>query len=1086
MPLSPNSMTLRLAIELPSFADLSKVALLVNRYAAELINDLGLPTAVSVSLTGLARTTWANTALWNISIEGKPCRSRWWPEPMLPEQPAVEAVAAMVGLAIHESRELLLTSELADSIAKEWGVADANGYLNGWSATAFLSFLRAFPKYNFSLGHARALLSSETAGAATESEAAYLFEQAMEESANLVFGVGLTVSPDEYSADYKPEYEKSSKDVAKDLYSRLGLVCPEVRLSSGHLMPGEFQIQINDVRLPLIRGLARTEIVIQKNKSDVTKHGIETFELFDPLYGYWYLCAEDSPETVTKVSPDFVAGPPRLIKQSIVDAVMGNAGSLLTSPIVHLLLESLTNAPDLVKSVEARFGDTPVFRRRLTVILRRLLDEQVSMANLVGILDSLLALREVTRSQQTSVYHFSELEDSPILVAENCTMGGVDATALVSTARLGVRSLGVRNQETVRKLLPVLPLPADLATTLASHDGDAVMPDLEGKRIIELLTLVGERSAMVVNQGLRARIREQMRCEFPELPVIGSSELPRGAVAAGYQTLANIFYNAKRYAEALEAISMAKSLQPEEVTYHYELGRVYDALDRSAEATAEYQLAAQVANDPLWRAEIANTFFRRKAYKDAIALYRELAELDARNAAYFRRLGDCLRESGAFKRAIDAYRRTLELTPEEPFVHAYLGWVLYKQGEYVSNTASKRKYWTESLGEFQRAIQLKPEVAWFHGELHGPLRRLSRLDDAAQQLLEAIRLDERDVSSRLSLASCLSQNGRFTEAVQQLEAARAAFPSVLEIQVELARAYAQVDDYEKAVATGETLNSGDSIPKGAPELLLVLRSAHETATKLAADPRNAELLAALGNIQTRIGNLGAAAELYRKAASIDPSKANLEYRRLLGNTLYKLDDFEGAIRELEIVSELTPEDPLTHNNLGTAYDGLEKTARARECYQQAAMLAPDKFVPRYNLGSSNYRLGQIEAAQDAYLETVRLSDTFAPAHLNLGNCYDKLDRRDLAIAEWEKATALDTTLVEAFYNLGVAQWSAREGSEQDRVKAVACWKKALSLDPNLTNAEDNLEAAESKDKPGRREHLAIFDLVHTSGSEDPV
>ena len=32
---------------------------------------------------------------------------------------------------------------------------------------------------------------------------------------------------------------------------------------------------------------------------------------------------------------------------------MGNAGSLLTSPIVHLLLESLTNAPDLVKSVEA-------------------------------------------------------------------------------------------------------------------------------------------------------------------------------------------------------------------------------------------------------------------------------------------------------------------------------------------------------------------------------------------------------------------------------------------------------------------------------------------------------------------------------------------------------------------------------------------------------------------------------------------------------------------------------------------------------------------------------------------------------------
>ena len=71
---------------------------------------------------------------------------------------------------------------------------------------------------------------------------------------------------------------------------------------------------------------------------------------------------------------------------------------------------------------------------------------------------------------------------------------------------------------------------------------------------------------MVVNQGLRARIRGRCAAGF-EVTGNRVQRTARGAVAAGYQTLANIFYNAKRYAEALEAISIAQSLQPEEVTY---------------------------------------------------------------------------------------------------------------------------------------------------------------------------------------------------------------------------------------------------------------------------------------------------------------------------------------------------------------------------------------------------------------------------------------------------------------------------------------------------------------------------------------
>ncbi len=1090
MPPNPIANPLPLEIKLPQFADLAKVEAAVSQYAAALCADLGLPAAVTVSLTGLPRQTWSETELVSIVAGGRPCRSRWWPQPFLPEQPSVQDVAALIGLALYQSREFLLTSDLARSIATDWGAADANGYRNGWSPGAFLSFLRAFAKYNFSLRHARAFVCANPDGTASESEAAYLFEQAIEQTSELVLGIRIAICPEECSAQYRPEYEKFASDLAKDLNSRFGLICPPVRVESGPLLPGEFQIQLNDIHLPVIRGLARTEIVILRSKSEVTKHGIETFELFDPLLGSWFLCGEDSPEIVTKISPDFLAGPSGFLKNSALPAMAAIAGSLLTSPIVHLLLENLRNAQDLVKDVRTHFGVPPLFQRRLTMILRRLLDEQVSIANLVGILDSLLSLREVIQGgERISVYHFSELEDSPILVAEGQAIAELDIDACVFAARLGVRSLAVRNQETVRLLLPVLPLAPSLASRLASRSGDEVLSEQEGKQIIELLNSIPkEKPAVVVSQSLRARVREHIRCEFPEVPVLGSSEVPKHVLALGYQALSRALYELKRYEEALEAISMAKSLQPEEVPYHFELGRIYDALNRTQEATAEYRLAARVVNDPAWREEIANTFRQRGAFKEAIRLYRELTQLDPASSTYFSQLGNCLYETGAYRRAIDAYSRASQLAPHQALIHANLGYALTFQGDYVSSAARKRRYWTEGLQELQQAIELNPDIAWFHDGMHVPLRRLRRLDDAVIELREAIRLDEKNVSSRLSLARCLSQQDKFAEAVQELEASRTAFPSVLEIQMELARAYAQADDYQKAVATLDAVNSGDTPPKEAAEFLMVLRGAQEVAVKLAADPKNAELYAALGTVQARIGNLRAAAGQYRRAASLDLSKPNLEYRRLLGNTLYKLDDYEGAIQEWEIVCGLAPEEPLTHNNLGTAYDGLDQPDRAQECYAQAAALAPNQFVPRYNLGSSNYRMGRIEEARDAYMEAVRLHETFAPAHLNLGNCYEKLRERDLAIVEWEKASNLDGTLIEALFNLGVGMWAVDDGSGQARTKAVDNWKKALALDPNLTDAEDNLDAVEFARKvkgPGQPEHLEIFDLVHTRGSEDP-
>jgi len=1073
MPPGEHSYALKLEVERAQFADQRELEIYLRQYSTELCADLGLPVDVSVALNTLDQRAFNQSGRFRIVVNGQACRSRWWPQPILPDDPSAQDIAELIGLALYDCREFLLTSELAGLIAAAWRIADSTGSMNPWSPEGFLYFLRAFLRYSFSLRHARRFVETCRVGASSESHAAYLFEQALEEATDVAFGPAVALCQEEYN---KPEYGERFKLLIDNLGDELGLISPVVSIEPGLLKPGEFQIRLNEVHLPVIRGLSRGEILLLATQSDVSQHGIESTQLFDPLAGYWSLCAEDSPETKTKLRV-WPGGPAHYLHDSLRVAILGNAGSLLISPIVHLLLEHLKkSSSDLIKGVRAKFGESPPFHRRLTTILRRLLDERVPIGDLAGILEGLLCLREVRKNGAgLGVYHFSELPDSPLLVADGKPLADLSADDFAFAARLGVGSPSVRKLEKGRQVLPVLPMTQEFQTALSSRSAAGVISQEDRQHILELLNAQPQQDlAFVVSQSLRAGIRELLRFEFPTVAVLGSSEVPQPMLAKGYHAVGTMFLGGKRYQEALEMCLEAASLQPQESIYHYSLGRVYDALERPADAKAEYHLAAHVpTNDPYWQAAVADRFFDRKAYEDAIPLYRTAVSLDSKNASYFKRLGDSFNAIGAFHRAIEAYRQAILLNPEEALYHAYLAYSLTLQGDYLSDVVQKRKHYSEAVEELERAIAIDRDTAWYHHYLSWPLIKLQRLEQASEELRAAIRLDEKNVSARRELADCLSRQKKFTEAVHELEASKEAYPSVLEIQMDLATAYVQAGNYAQALSLAEQISTAENPPKQATEFLTALRNAQETAGKLSTEPENPALFAALGHIHVQLGNLQTAIEQYRRAATLDPSQLN--YHKWLGNTLFKAEDWKHAASEWEKVIALAPDDALTVNNLGTAYDNLDQTEKAMGCYQKASSLAPGNLVPQYNLGSSNYRLGNLEAARDAYQRAVECNDKFAPAHFNLGNCYYRLGQPDEAIAEWERTIRLDPKFVDALYNLGVALRATGDAASESRKKADEYWQEALRLDRNLTVVEDNLQAVAQALEPD----LAIFDLLRS-------
>ena len=257
----------------------------------------------------------------------------------------------------------------------------------------------------------------------------------------------------------------------------------------------------------------------------------------------------------------------------------------------------------------------------------------------MGFLGKCSSLREVKKNGAgLSVYHFSVLPDSPLLVADVKPLAGLSADDFAFAARLGVGSLSVRKQEKGRQILPVLPLTQEFQTALSSRCAVGVLSQEEGKQLKELLNAQPSQDlAFVVSQTLRAGIRELLRFEFPTVPVLGSSEVPKPMLAKGYHTVGKTFHAAKRYQVALEMFLEAASLQPQESIYHYSLGTIYYRLGNLEEARDAFQKAAEL-NDkyPLAHFNLGNCYYPLGQPDQAIAEWEETIRLDPKfvNALY--------------------------------------------------------------------------------------------------------------------------------------------------------------------------------------------------------------------------------------------------------------------------------------------------------------------------------------------------------------------------------------------------------------------------------------------------------------------
>jgi tetratricopeptide (TPR) repeat protein len=102
--------------------------------------------------------------------------------------------------------------------------------------------------------------------------------------------------------------------------------------------------------------------------------------------------------------------------------------------------------------------------------------------------------------------------------------------------------------------------------------------------------------------------------------------------------------------------------------------------------------------------------------------------------------------------------------------------------------------------------------------------------------------------------------------------------------------------------------------------------------------------------------------------------------------------------------------PLTadgHNDLGLLLERQGKPHEARDEYERAIAVNPDKAIYHFNLGNVLARLGSFSGARGAYRRAIRLEPDFAAAHNNHAHILLKLGVRHAGEARRAAARAVE-------------------------------------------------------------------------------
>ncbi|MGD0543897.1 MAG: tetratricopeptide repeat protein [Candidatus Acidiferrales bacterium] len=394
---------------------------------------------------------------------------------------------------------------------------------------------------------------------------------------------------------------------------------------------------------------------------------------------------------------------------------------------------------------------------------------------------------------------------------------------------------------------------------------------------------------------------------------------PAAVVLNNLLTQAQAAMDRKDYEAAVQSYQEFLAKKPDDATVHYDLGYAYTALQKPADAKAEYEKAISLnPKMPEAYLNLGLTLIPTDPAA-AVAPLQRAAELMPEDARTKWLLGVALESSQKTAAAIEQYEAAAKLNDKDPDIWDSLGFALLRAGRTNDAEAALRS-----------ALALNP-IKGAATETHRGLAEVfiaeKKFDAAATELSAYLEARPHDAAARIEYASVLVDLKRDDDALAELDRAATAGPEslrALKLRIQIAF---QTKHYDAALP------------------------AMEKASALA--PHDPDLAAQLGHVYLEKKDYPHAVSQLIVAFKMNPSSNDVLGDLITAQYLNK--NYPATLQGLDVLSQRETLPLGSWFIRATCYDKLGQQLQALDAYKKFLELNKDQNNDMYFEASARVR-----------------------------------------------------------------------------------------------------------------------------------
>nr|MDZ8001618.1 tetratricopeptide repeat protein [Aulosira sp. DedVER01a] len=468
-----------------------------------------------------------------------------------------------------------------------------------------------------------------------------------------------------------------------------------------------------------------------------------------------------------------------------------------------------------------------------------------------------------------------------------------------------------------------------------------------------------------------------------------------------------VYTQSNQYSKALEDLTEAIKLAPDDAEYLSDRGKTYRLMERYEESLQDYNRAIEL--NPKYNRAIANrgqTYKAMERYEESLQDYNRAIELNPKYDWAIANRGETYRLMKQYQEALLDFERAIEINPKSDWVIALRG-LTYRLMERYQ----------EALLDFERAIEINLKSDWAIANRGETYRLMERYQEALLDFERAIEINPKSDWA-------IGLRGETYRLMQQYQEALLDFDRAIELNPK--------SDWAIA-SRGQTYRA----MKRYPEALLDFDRAIEL------NPKSDRAIANRGETYRLMKQYQEALLDFDRAIELNPK---YDWAIALRGETYRLmQRYQEALVDFDRAIELDPNYDWAIASRGQTYRAMERYQEALVDFDYAIELNPKLDWAIAQRGRTYSAMARYEEALLDFDRAIELDPKYDWVIAQRGQTYDLMQLYTEALQDFDRAIELNPKYDWAIYRRGEIYLLLK-----DYKQALANFNRAIELEPNDT------------------------------------